>query len=180
MTPPVITVFGSSRPLPGEPEYQSAYDLGTILANAGFEICNGGYRGTMEASARGAKAGNGRTIGVVAEFFSTDANAYIDRKIVEKSLADRLMRLINLGDGYVVLKGSTGTLLELATVWEFMNKHVMREKPIILMGNFWQSVVDTLGSELRHEGLDEVVRLVTFVNSLGECVEVLRKRLKRA
>ena len=174
-----ISIFGSSRPLPGEPEYQSAYEIGKLLATAGFDVCNGGYGGTMEASARGAKEAGGRTIGVVADFFSKDANAYIDQKVVMGSLSDRLMRLIELGDGYVVLKGSTGTLLELAAVWEFMNKRVMREKPIIVIGDYWMPVVNTLGNELHHEGLEKAVNLVVAVNSPGECVRLLEKRFRR-
>jgi uncharacterized protein (TIGR00725 family) len=49
----IITVYGSSRPKFGEEEYQTAYELGKLLANSGFTVCNGGYGGTMEASAQG-------------------------------------------------------------------------------------------------------------------------------
>ena len=59
-----VTVFGSSRPKPATPDYETAYALGSELARAGFVVCNGAYGGTMEASARGAKAAGGSTVGV--------------------------------------------------------------------------------------------------------------------
>ena len=52
---PVVTVFGGSHVQEGGPEYASARDLGKLLAQAGYTVCNGGYGGVMEASARGAK-----------------------------------------------------------------------------------------------------------------------------
>ena len=51
----VITIFGSSRPVKGDEEYQLAYEVGKQLSLAGFTVCNGGFGGIMEASARGAK-----------------------------------------------------------------------------------------------------------------------------
>lgn len=171
-----VAVFGSSLPKPGDPEYQTAYEVGKVLAQAGFAICNGGYSGTMEASACGAKESGGLTIGVVAKFFSTTANSYIDKKIVVETLVDRLMKLIELGDAYVVLRGGTGTLVELALVWEFMNKGVIRQKPIVVVGTFWIPVVDTLKTEFLSEGLHSQAEYVTIVATPEECRTVLLKR----
>ncbi len=112
-----ITIFGSSRLKFGEEEFQTAYELGKQLAQSGFTICNGGYGGTMEASARGASEAGGKTIGVVCERFGTTANPFLEETIVTSTHSERLHKLIELGDAYVVLKGSTGTLLELALVW---------------------------------------------------------------
>ncbi|MBI1807641.1 MAG: LOG family protein [Ignavibacteria bacterium] len=175
----VITIFGSSRPHSGEPEYETARELGGLLANSGYDICNGGYGGTMEATAQGAREAGGKTIGVVAKYFSLEANPYIVHKFVTTTLTDRLMKLIELGDAYVVLKGSTGTLFELAAVWEFMNKNIIHSKPIVVVGNFWTPVVNSLGEELTHEGRDDVTTFVTVVKSPGECVNILNTTVKR-
>jgi hypothetical protein len=175
----IITVFGSSRISIGEPEYQTAYDLGKLLAQSGYTICNGGYGGVMEASAKGARDAGGKTIGVVTSYFKRSANSFIDEVISVKSLIDRLLKLIGLGDAYVILRGSTGTLVELATVWEYMNKSVMQSKPIIVIGNFWTPVIDTLEEELIHEGMEEVTKFVKLVNSPKECVDALDEKLKQ-
>jgi uncharacterized protein (TIGR00730 family) len=166
----IITVFGSSRPREGEAEYAIAYDVGKELGQAGFSICNGGYGGIMEASAKGAKAAGGSTIGVTAAIFQRSANKWIDREIHTATLIDRLMKLVELGDGYVVLKGGTGTLLELAAVWEFVNKGIMKEKPIMIVGDFWNVVVETLRSELLWEATPTHGR-----QELGECTRLIQR-----
>lgn len=176
----VVTVFGSSRPGEGEPEYIEAHSVGRELAKAGFVVCNGGYAGTMEASARGAKEGGGRTIGILADVFATrKANPWIDTTVTVSTLIDRMMALISRGDAYVVLKGGTGTLLEFAAVWEFMNKAMMKEKPIVLVGHFWETVVDTLKEELAWEGLDRCTRYVEIVGDATDVARVLRSKLDR-
>ncbi len=176
-TKPIITVFGSARPVEGDTFYEEARMLGGALAAAGCVVCNGGYGGTMEASARGAKEAGGKTIGVVSEFFSIEPNRWIDKKIIVKSLAERLMELISLADGYVVLKGGTGTLLELASVWEFMNKSVIEQKPVIVLGGFWNGVINTLNQELMFEGKESCTHYITVASSPKDAVEKLKERL---
>jgi uncharacterized protein (TIGR00725 family) len=174
----IVTVFGSSKPDEGSEEYRTAYELGKLLAQAGYVICNGGYGGTMEASAHGAKDANGRTIGIVTNYFARIANPFIDQIIEEKSLIDRLLKLIEIGDAYIVLKGSTGTLLEFSMIWEFMNKSVMKQKPTFVLGNFWKPVIETLNTELAHEGLENVTRFITHLDNAEECVRLLKSSLK--
>ncbi|MDQ1317801.1 MAG: hypothetical protein QG588_1455, partial [Candidatus Poribacteria bacterium] len=41
----VVTVFGSSRAKPESNTYKQAYEIGRLLAEAGFTVCNGGYAG---------------------------------------------------------------------------------------------------------------------------------------
>ena len=70
----VITIFGSSRPLPDSEDYQTAFDAGRSLARRGFTVCNGGYAGTMEAASKGAREAGGKTIGVTSTVFSRTPN----------------------------------------------------------------------------------------------------------
>ena len=64
------------------------------------------------------------------------------------SLDERLATLVRIAQAYVVLPGGTGTLLELATVWELKNKKFIdREKAIVLLGAFWNPLVDLMATE---------------------------------
>ena len=137
---PVITIFGGAHSKEGEPDYENARALGKVLAESGYMICNGGYGGTMEASARGAKEGGGKTIGVTTEYFTGCANRWIDQEIREKKWNGRLFKLIELGDAYIFFDGGTGTLVELFTVWEMSNKKLL-ERPLIIFGNQLQDLV---------------------------------------
>jgi hypothetical protein len=144
-----ITIFGTANTKPSEATYTLAYEIGRFLAMAGFTIANGGYGGTMLAAAKGATEASGETIGVTCSAFKgSKANEYIRREIVTKSLDERLDTLVKLGQGYVVLPGGTGTLLELAKVWELKNKGFIKEdKPIILVGGFWKPLVNLIAAE---------------------------------
>jgi len=146
MTGETITIFGTGRAKQGDSAYDLAYETGKILAQAGFVIANGGYGGTMEAAAKGAAEAGGQIIGVTCSAFKRSIpNEYIKREIVTASLDERLDTLIKLGQVYVVLPGGTGTLLELAKVWEFKNKGFLQaEKSIILVGDFWKPLVDLI------------------------------------
>jgi uncharacterized protein (TIGR00725 family) len=170
----IISVFGSSSVEAGSLEERIAYETGKTLAEAGFVVCNGGYGGTMEASARGAKEAGGNTIGIITKYYPTMlANRWIDQVITVDTMVDRLLRLINTGDGYVVLRGGTGTLLELAASWEMMNKRVLMKKPVVAMAPFWDPVVRFLKEELLQEGRTESSELVTVARTPEECVGLL-------
>jgi len=148
----VITVFGSSRPHEGDRDYEEARQLGRALANAGFAVCSGGYGGVMAAASRGAKEAGGKTYGVTAEFFRTaKLNAWIDEEVRMTTWQERLFELIERGDGFVACKGGTGTLVELAVVWEMLNKAVMKPKPFAALGRFWQPILECVRQvELGH------------------------------
>lgn len=170
----VITVFGSSRPAPGSEAYETTRELGAALARAGFTVATGGYGGTMEAVSRGAREArlpdgqaSGHVIGVTAEAFASRANQWVEEEIRVKSWQDRLFKLIELGAGYVVLPGGTGTLVELAVVWEWINKGFLRVKPLVILGDFWWPVVQTIpanelaGNPIRRAAdVEEVVSLL--------------------
>lgn len=149
MSERTVTVFGTGRAKPGDAAYALAYETGKILAQAGFVVVNGGYGGTMEAAAKGASEAGGQIVGVTCSAFKRSIpNEYISREIVTGSLDERLDTLINLGQAYVVLPGGTGTLLELAKVWELKNKGFLEaHKHIILVGGFWQPLVDLVTSD---------------------------------
>jgi uncharacterized protein (TIGR00725 family) len=138
----IITVFGSSRSQERDADYREARELGKALALGGFAVCSGGYGGVMEGVSRGAKESGGKTYGVTAEFFARKANQWVDVELRKKTWEERLFSLIELGDGFVACKGGTGTLVELAVVWEMLNKSVMPVKPFAVCGDFWQPILD--------------------------------------
>lgn len=139
-----IAVFGSGQAKENSEAFKTAHEVGFLLAKAGFVVANGGYGGSMLASAKGAKAAGGSTIGVTTdEFYGTAKNEFIDREIRKPTWRERLYRLMELADGFVVLDGGTGTLTELAVAWEMKNKK-LHQKPIVILGRTMQAVVHTL------------------------------------
>lgn len=176
----IITVFGSSRPREDHADYQEARLLGRALAESGFAVCSGGYAGVMEAVSRGAKEAGGKTYGVTAEFFKPTANAWVDREIRVKTWQERLFELVRLADGFVTCKGGTGTLVELAVVWEMLNKSVITGKPIVVLGEFWSPILDRVREvEVGHPGPwgEANGKLVHTAITPAEAAEFLQRKL---
>jgi len=169
-----IAIFGTGRAKQGEPAYVLAEQVGRALAQAGFAIANGGYRGTMHAAAQGAAQAGGTVLGVTCSAFKNSvANEYVTREIVACSLEERLKTLVELGQGYVVLPGGTGTLLELAMVWELKNKGFLdRGKPIVLAGEFWRPLVDLVARDD-----PACTRYVAFAEDAEQAADVLKRAL---
>ena len=139
-----ITVFGSSGAKENSGEWKTAYELGRELGRAGFIIVNGGYAGTMQACAKGAKETGVKTIGITtAEFANSKANQFIDEEIKTSKWHERLYELVRRGDGFVVLNGGIGTLVELMVIWEMGNKG-FHKKPTVILGNHVRESVEAL------------------------------------
>jgi uncharacterized protein (TIGR00725 family) len=182
----IITVFGSSRPRAGDADYEDARALGKALAGRGFALCTGGYGGVMEAVSRGAKEAGGKTYGVTAEFFERGANEWVDVEVRKKTWEERLFELVRMGDGFVACKGGTGTLVELAVVWEMLNKSVMCGKPVTVLGNFWQPILERVRQVEQGPGAATGSRvwgeangnLVHSAANVEEAAEYLAARMK--
>ena len=140
-----VSVFGASDAAVDGAGRQTAYEVGRALARLGYVVANGGYGGTMEESARGAVEAGGRAVGVTCSIWKSRPNRFITREITTDSLIDRVRTLIRLGNGgYVVLCGATGTLVEVATVWEMICKGLMPRRPLVCVGPFWKPLIEMM------------------------------------
>ena len=166
----IITVFGTSKAKSGEVAYETAFELGKSLGAAGYDIANGGYGGTMESGAKGASSSNSRVYGVTCSAFGRNGpNEFVTDVLESSCLAERLAKLIEIGDGYIALPGGTGTLLEVAEVWELKNKKFFKEdKPIVLLGDFWKPLVDMMGFEDAKS-----LRCIYKAKTVHEAIEIL-------
>jgi uncharacterized protein (TIGR00730 family) len=183
----IVTIFGSSLPGEGSAAYAEAQRLGRLLAEAGYALCNGGYRGLMEATARGAREAGGHTVGITCALWSSPANSWIVEDVRTRSFSERLMTLIERGDAYIALPGGTGTLAELALAWEMMNKRTLSKtvggrKPLLVMSPYWQPVIDCLRQEgqLNHSDpgwTAAAMDIVTLIRTPDEALEHLHKNL---
>jgi uncharacterized protein (TIGR00725 family) len=178
-----ITVFGSSRPRAGDPDYEEARLLGGALARQGFAVCSGGYGGVMEAVSRGAKEAGGRTLAVTAKVFRARLNDWVEEHHSVDTWEERLFELVRRGQGYVACKGGTGTLVELAVVWEMLNKGFLTGKPFVVMGDFWVPVLDRVREvELDHGSpwSEAGARLVQHASGPIQAAELLAQTVASA
>lgn len=173
----VITIFGSSFPKPGDNEYEFAYELGKKLGEKNFTICNGGFYGIMEATAKGAVHAGAHTIGVTVGLWNLSANPFIKEEIPCKTLFERVEKLINLADAFIILKGGTGTLLELASILEFFNKNLLNSRPIVADKEYWSSIINLMNKRNEYEGRKKVQVLLS--DNINEIIGYLEEKLEK-
>ncbi len=173
-----ITIFGSSLPRSNDEEYETAYKLGKLLAQKGFNVCTGGYQGIMDAVSKGSTENGGEAIGVTVDLWGAAPSKYLTKEIKCKTLFERITKLVELGDAYVILQGGTGTLLELSVVWELMNKNLLKIKPVVCHSKMWNEIVGIMEKQIEHEGRKNgLIKCADSVEEIAEYIEAeLNKR----
>ena len=175
-----ISVFGGSQPVDGDPAYAEAIELGRLLAEGGHIVLTGGYIGTMEAVSRGAKEAGGHVIGVTCEDIETwrqvRANSWVMEEVRKKTLVERLHVLIHESDAALALPGGPGTLTEIALTWNLMIVESLHRRPLVLIGDGWQSVFDQF-----FKGLDAYVpahqrEILHFAKDVQTAVKLVESR----
>lgn len=176
MSVPLIAVFGSGEAPPADLE--RARRLGRALVEAGYGVINGGYGGTMEASAAGARDAGGTTVGVTCRTFTfrSGPNPYIQEVVEASSLTGRIETLLTRAAGYVVLPGGNGTLAELSLAWEHVRKELLPggPRPLVIWEKPWKEIVDLLADG---PYLGSGSETLVWVNGVEEAVRALQRHL---
>jgi len=123
------------------------HGLGKKLAKVVNILVCGGLGGTMEAIARGFKAGGGLTIGIIPGYNKNDANPFIDIVIPTGLGLARNVLVVKSADVVVALPGEAGTLSEIAYCLQF-------DIPVISLKS-WD-----IPGIIKVETIDEAVREV--------------------
>lgn len=174
-----VTVFGWSESRPGDAVYEAAREVACLLARHGLTVVSGGFGGEMEAAARGAKEGGGRTIGVtfypmLATKFEAGqgASSYLDQEIKTGTYLERTLKLIALGDAFICFNGGTGTISEWGMAWGLARIYYGHHKPLIMFGDFWKDIVNAIERNMHIRPEEE--KVYHIVDSPGEVLSALR------
>lgn len=174
-----ITVFGGANPLRGDPAYEEARTLGTLLAQSGHTVLTGGYIGTMEAVSRGAAEAGGHVIGVTCTQIETWRNVRANQWVKEErhfeTLRERLFGLIDASQALVVLPGGVGTLVELSIVWNELIIDALTPRPLILVGPGWERVLETFKTEFGIYVQERHWNLLHFAPTVEGAVQLLNE-----
>ena len=132
---PAITVFGSARVDPGSPAYETAREIGRLLAEDGYAVITGGGPGVMEGANRGCQEGGGMSVGCNIELpHEQDINAYVDLGVEFRYFFARKTMFVKYADGFVILPGGYGTMDELFEALTLIQTKVIENFPVVLMG----------------------------------------------
>jgi uncharacterized protein (TIGR00730 family) len=172
-----ISVFGGSQPKAGDAAYAEARELGKLLAQRGHTVLTGGYIGTMEAVSRGASEAGGHVIGVTCEeierWRKVGANRWVKEEWRKKTLIERLQALVEGCDAALALPGGPGTLTEISLLWNLMIVESLHRRPLILIGDGWQSVFDQVFKQLEPYTSAQQRELLSFAKDIHTAVHKL-------
>src|ERR671915_620478 len=148
-----VTVFGSARTSPDDPQYQQAVEVARLLAHAGFAIITGAGPGIMEAANRGAKLAGGRSIGCNIELpFEQGANPYVDTIINFRYFFVRKTMFIKYSNAFVIFPGGFGTLDEAFEALTLIQTGKIYQFPVIFFGrHYWAGLIRWIQSRVLGE-----------------------------
>ncbi len=179
---PCVSIFGSARTKPNEPNYLLAEEIAYKLTQHGFGIVTGGGPGIMEAGNKGAHRGKGTSVGLNIELpLEQHFNPYIDK---DKNLEFdyffvRKVMFVKYSQGFVVMPGGFGTLDECFEAITLIQTQKIGRFPIVLVGrSFWSGLVDWMRNTLQekhHTISPENLDLFRIVDTADETVAHFRK-----
>ena len=138
-----VTIFGSARTHPEDPQYLAAQETARLLAREGFAIITGAGPGIMEAANRGAKMAGGRSIGCNIELpFEQGANPYVDTLINFRYFFVRKTMFIKYSNAFIIFPGGFGTLDEAFEALTLIQTGKIYQFPVILFGrHYWAGLI---------------------------------------
>lgn len=150
-----IAFFGDANIESSDPTYKDAFEIAKVLAQANYTIVNGGGPGVMNAATQGAESGGGETLSVT--FNPKDAPGYegryvgnvTDKEIITTNYIERMFKLLEHADMYIIFKGGSGTMSEFGTAWVLAKLYYGHHKPFILYGRHWIPIMDAI-----HKGMN--------------------------
>lgn len=174
-----IAFLGGASWNESEQPYKDAFEVAKLLAENGYEIVNGGGPGVMRASTEGAHAAGKRALAITyhpnkpkRHYEGTDPNNKFDEEIITLDYFDRTKVMLQNTDLHIVFKGSIGTLSEFGMTWISSWIHEPNSKPIILFGDFWDSILDVIENNMLIKlGEREMLKVCTKYEEVLEYVK---------
>lgn len=177
---PAVSVFGSARTKPHEPEYQLGMEIGRGLVEAGYAVITGGGPGIMEAANRGAMEAGGLSVGLGIELpFEQGMNQWVDLGVNFRYFFARKTMFVKYAQGFVVLPGGFGTFDELFESLTLVQTHKVTEFPIVLVGtSYWKGLLDWLRGPVVDQGTisEKDLDLIQLVDDPEEAVLLVCER----
>lgn len=139
-----VSIFGSARSKPADPDYIAAQETAALLAGEGYAVITGGGPGIMEAANRGAFEAGGLSIGCNIELpFEQRPNPYQTRSLKFKYFFVRKMMFVKYSLGFIIFPGGFGTFDELFEALTLIQTKKIRNFPVVLFGtHYWNGLLD--------------------------------------
>jgi uncharacterized protein (TIGR00730 family) len=179
---PCVSIFGSARTGRDNKYYLLAEEIAFKLTQNGYGVITGGGPGIMEAANKGAKKGNGKSVGLNIHLpFEQTSNAYIDhdKLLTFKHFFVRKVMFQKYAQGFIVLPGGFGTFDEFFESATLIQTGKIGRFPLVLVGTeFWQGLLSWIEQVVQAESGNispEDMNLFTLVDTADDAVGVINK-----
>ncbi len=177
---PCVSIFGSARTHYNDKYYKLAEDIAFKLTQNGYGVITGGGPGIMEAANKGAKRGNGKSVGINIDLpFEQRPNSFIDsdKLITFDHFFIRKVMFMKYAQGFIVLPGGFGTFDELFEAITLIQTRKIGKFPIILVGKkYWNGLIRWIKEEMlaeEHNISNEDLDLFTLVDTSDQAVNYI-------
>ncbi len=177
-----VAFFGDADALEGQLHFELAKKTACLLANNGYIIVNGGGPGIMLAATLGAKEGKGLVeLSILKKDKEPDnyeGTSPLNLKLADKiyemsSYENRMDKLVEISDAYIIFKGGTGTLAEVGLVWSKAKFEFGNHEPLIFVGKEWENIIPMIASDLKLEITEK--KVYQLVETPEEVVKALKQ-----
>jgi uncharacterized protein (TIGR00730 family) len=172
-----VSIFGSARSAPSDPDYQAAQETAALLAHAGLSVITGGGPGIMEAANRGAFEAGGVSVGCNIELpHEQKPNPYLTLSLKFKYFFVRKMMFVKYSEAFIIFPGGFGTLDELFEALTLIQTKKIRDFPVVMYGTrYWGGLMDWIRDfALRENKISESdLHLLHLTDSPAEIVQII-------
>jgi uncharacterized protein (TIGR00730 family) len=174
---PAVSVFGSARTKPTDPNYAQGVAVGRALVQAGYAVITGGGPGAMEAANKGALEAGGTSVGLGIELpFEQGLNRYVDLGVNFRYFFARKTMFVKYAQGFIVLPGGFGTLDELFEAVTLVQTRKVTSFPLVLMGTaYWGGLLTWLRETAAHSGTITLadIDLLHLTDDVDEAIRLI-------
>jgi hypothetical protein len=175
---PSVSVFGSARVPADHPDCQMAEALCRGLSDAGFAVVTGGGPGIMQASNKGAQAGESYSVGLNIMLPNEQVpNPYQDISLNYRHFFSRKVMFVKYACAHVMFPGGFGTMDELMEILTLVQTGKSRRVPIVLVGTqFWSGLLHWVTTQMVARGnvLEKDLDLISVVDSPDEVIAIIK------
>jgi Predicted Rossmann fold nucleotide-binding protein len=174
-----IGFFGDANVPTTDQAYIDSFEVAKLLGEAGYTIVDGGGPGVMDAATKGAEAGGGETLTVTfnPEYATGFEGRYLgnipDKEIVTTNYIQRMFKLLEHADMFVIFKGGSGTLSEFGTAWVLAKLYYGHHKPFILFGDFWKDIIKAIQNGMNID--EKEMSVFKIVEKVSDVLPAIQK-----
>jgi len=178
-----VAIFGDAEAKKTDQHFIDAYNTSKLLAQNGYTIVNGGGGGVMLAATLGAKEVGGKVEIVILdpkkkpanfEGYNKENHDLADKIYSTLSYPERLNKLIEVGETFVIFNGGVGTLSEIGLSWQMAKFDFGHHEPLIFFGDQMNSVIEELVKSLNYDSIEK--KLYEIVLTPEDVLKTIQNR----